>query len=639
MKEASQPESAHVLAGTQESFGWLLRRYRLAAGLTQEELAERAGVSVKGLSLLESGKRQTPYRHTVTVLARALSLTVGETATLEAAVVRVRTPASSDVAMAREEDLPPDAIPLTLLLAPPTPRSNLPVQPTSFIGRKREQAEVMALLGRAPLLTLTGSGGVGKTRLALAVAGDLVHQYPDGVWLVELAALAEPSLVPGEVAQVLGVREEAGRPLIATITDHIKEKHLLLVLDNCEHLVAACAALVSALLRACPRLRVLATSREALDVAGEHRYRVPSLPVPDLTHLPSPERLSDAAAVALFVVRAQERRADFALTAQNARAVASVCTRLDGMPLAIELAAARVGSLPVEAIAARLDDRFKLLTGGARDALPRQQTLRAALDWSYDLLSEREQHLLDRLSVRGIRTQPLQLSVIRSGSWLETKTRTNFTWSLCGSLRLACDSREERNRVRPAVRDLFQHRPSLLNLLAHIRYDLPAQGFIEPPGVGIRLYDTDEKRPHPVLDEAPHHSLDQAAPHPLPLVRGQHHQHLHLPCVAGVPRPLRTPHSHADDLPRLGLGDEEALLAPGRFTHPVQGACPVARGLFIREREQTPLGYEGAEGATGALDQHAGHGGGILLPRFTNSHCRLDSYWAPAGATMYGVFP
>jgi non-specific serine/threonine protein kinase len=293
-------------------------------------------------------------------------------------------------------DLPGEFPPL---LSPQAPHHNLPQVLTELIGREAEQGEVLALLAEARLVTLVGSGGVGKTRLALAVAAELVDQYPDGVWLVELASLAEPALVPAAVAQVLGVREEPGRSLTATQIDYLKEKHLLLVVDNCEQLIAACAALASALLRGCQRLHILTTSREALKVAGERHYRVPSLPVPDLAHLPAPERLADSAAVALFLARTREQRPEFALTAQNARAVAQVCSRLDGIPLAIELAAARVGSLSVEGIAARLDDRFHLLTGGTRDALPRQRTLRATLDWSYDLLGEAEQALLDRLSV------------------------------------------------------------------------------------------------------------------------------------------------------------------------------------------------------------------------------------------------
>jgi predicted ATPase/class 3 adenylate cyclase len=293
-------------------------------------------------------------------------------------------------------DLPGEFPPL---LSPAAPRHNLPLALTELIGREAEQGEVLALLAQARLVTLTGSGGVGKTRLSLAVAAELVDQYPDGVWLVELASLAEERLVAQSVLEAVGTREEPGRQLLATLTDHLKEKRLLLVLDNCEHLVGACATLVEAVLRRCPSVRVLATSREGLEVAGEHRYRVPSLSIPDLAHLPPPERLFEAMAVALFVARARERRPDFALTAQNVRAVAQVCTRLDGIPLAIELAAARMDSLGVEGIAARLDDRFHLLTGGPRSALPRQRTLRAALDWSYALLSDAERLLLDRLSV------------------------------------------------------------------------------------------------------------------------------------------------------------------------------------------------------------------------------------------------
>jgi non-specific serine/threonine protein kinase len=235
--------------------------------------------------------------------------------------------------------------------------------------------------------------------LALAVAGELVRAYPDGVWLVELASLADPALVARAVAQALELREVPGRPVLAVLADHLHERCPLLVLDNCEHLVGACAALAEALLRACPGLHILATSRETLEVPGEATYRVPTLAVPDLAHLPDLPQLAAYEAVALFLQRAHSRDASFTLHARNARAVASVCVRLDGMPLAIELAAARVSSLPAEAIAARLDDRFKLLTAGPRTAVPRQQTLRATLDWSYDLLSEPEQLLLHRLSV------------------------------------------------------------------------------------------------------------------------------------------------------------------------------------------------------------------------------------------------
>jgi predicted ATPase/transcriptional regulator with XRE-family HTH domain len=399
MEEASRPEASHPPERPQESFGWLLRRYRLAAGLTQEELADRAGLSVKGLSALEGGKRQTPYRHTVTLLATALGLTASETATLEAAVVRARAPASAGASVMRSENRAPGETVPQLVPIPPEPCSNLPAPLTSFIGREREQAEVVAVLGRARLVTLTGAGGCGKTRLALAVAGRAAAAYPEGVWLVELAALADPALLPQTVVLALGLQEQPGRSPLETLAGYLKHRCLLLVLDNCEHLVGACAELAVTLLQRCPQLRILATGREPLAAPGEALYRVPSLSVPDLAHLPSPDRLAQYEAVQLFVERAQARRTDFALNSRNAEAVAQVCVRLDGMPLAIELAAARIDMLPVQTIAARLDDRFRLLTGGPRTALPRHQTLRATLDWSHDLLSLPEQVLLRRLAV------------------------------------------------------------------------------------------------------------------------------------------------------------------------------------------------------------------------------------------------
>jgi non-specific serine/threonine protein kinase len=299
---------------------------------------------------------------------------------------------------------------------------NLPRQLTSFIGHERDIAEVKRLLGQTALLTLTGSGGCGKTRLAPQVAADLVEEFADGVWLVELAALADPALVPQAVASVLGVREEPGRPLEATLADGLRARSLLLVLDNCEHLLTACARLADDLLRSCPRLRMLASSREGLGIAGEQAYRVPSLSLPDpkewlmvdgqgsmADRRPHPHQLSTMGhqpsallqfeAVQLFAERARLSQASFAITASNALAVARICQRLDGIPLALELAAARVKALPLEKLHERLDDMFRLLTGGSRTALPRQQTLRALIDWSYHLLTAPEQALLCRLSV------------------------------------------------------------------------------------------------------------------------------------------------------------------------------------------------------------------------------------------------
>jgi predicted ATPase/class 3 adenylate cyclase len=298
-------------------------------------------------------------------------------------------------------DLPADFPPLRSLQGF---AHNLPVQLTSFIGREHEMADVKRLLTATRLLALTGVGGCGKTRLALQVAADLLDQYQSGVWLVELAALADPTIVPQTVASVLGVREEGSRPLMDTLVDFLRAKVVLLVLDNCEHLLTACAQLAATLLRSCPNLRILASSREGLGVAGEMTYRVPSLSLPDLQHPSSiptdlPATLMQYEAVRLFVERAVFAQPRFSLTGSNALVVAQVCQRLDGIPLAIELAAARVKVLSVDQIAQRLDDRFRLLTGGSRSALPRQQTLRATIDWSYNLLSDAERILLRRLSV------------------------------------------------------------------------------------------------------------------------------------------------------------------------------------------------------------------------------------------------
>ena len=270
---------------------------------------------------------------------------------------------------------------------------------TSFVGRERETAQVRRALAVTPLVTLTGAGGCGKTRLALEVAGELVRSYPDGAWLVELAPLSEAGLVPQAVAAALGVREQPGRTLTDTLVDTLRRKKALLLMDNCEHLVGAAARLVDALLGACPRLRVLATSREPLGVAGEVSRRVPPLSVPD-DDLPSAAGdLTRYEAPRLFVERARARLPDFELTPENARAVAEVCRRVDEIPLAIELATAWVTALAVEQVAERLEDSLGLLTGGARTATPRQQSLRGALDWSYGLLEEAERRMFGRLSV------------------------------------------------------------------------------------------------------------------------------------------------------------------------------------------------------------------------------------------------
>ena len=280
-----------------------------------------------------------------------------------------------------------------------SPANNLPLQLTSFIGREAEIAEVNRLLAGTHLLTLTGVGGCGKTRLALQVAGSLRAEYPDGVWMVELAPLSEPTLVPHAVASTLGVVEQPDRPLTEVLAGYLRSKALLLVLDNCEHLAPAPAQMAEALLRGCRDLRILATSREGLRMSGEVLYPVPALSVPRPDRVSSIEDLTRYEAVRLFVERAAAVRPIFKATAENAPAIARLCYQLDGIPLAIELAAARVKVLAVEQIAAKLDDRFGLLTGGSQTTVPRHQTLRAAMDWSYDLLSKQERALLRGLSV------------------------------------------------------------------------------------------------------------------------------------------------------------------------------------------------------------------------------------------------
>ncbi|MBK9051159.1 MAG: adenylate/guanylate cyclase domain-containing protein [Chloroflexi bacterium] len=278
---------------------------------------------------------------------------------------------------------------------------NLPTPLTSFIGREKEIIEVGRLLDRFRLITLTGPGGTGKTRLAIQVANEQLDSFADGIRFVELAPVADSSHLPQTVAAALGLREEPGQPLIKTLSDHLRHKTMLLVLDNCEHLVDAAANLVAHLLSKCPSLRILTSSREPLGLTGEHSYAVPTLSMPPSgsRHLPPLETLTQYEAVRLFIERAEAVFPEFTVTNNNAPAVAHICHRLDGIPLAIELAAARVRTLTVDQIAARLDDRFRLLKGNNQRAVPRQKTLRALIDWSYDLLSETEQILLRRLSV------------------------------------------------------------------------------------------------------------------------------------------------------------------------------------------------------------------------------------------------
>jgi predicted ATPase/DNA-binding XRE family transcriptional regulator len=367
------------------SFASLLRHHRLRAGLSQEALAERAGVSARAISDLERGARRAPYRETVHLLADALDLSAGDRTALEAAVDRRRGPLSGTD---------------TLLDAAPT----LPAAVTSLIGREQEIAVLREQLRQRDvrLVTLTGPPGIGKTRLAVAVAEGLRADHPDGVVFVGLAPITEPDLVAITVLQALGVVEVVGTPPAERLETVLREKQTLLVLDNFEQVVGA-APLVGDLLASCPGVRVLATSRVTLRLRGEHEVPVPPLTCPDLG--PGADDRLDAevvdafSAVALFVARAAAVNPGFVLTQDNAEAVVAICRRLDGLPLAIELAAARCKVLAPQALLSRLEHRLQLLKVGARDAPPRQQTLRAAIAWSHDLLSPGQQILFRRLGI------------------------------------------------------------------------------------------------------------------------------------------------------------------------------------------------------------------------------------------------
>ncbi len=360
-------------------FGALLRRHRLAAGLTQEELAERANLSRRGISDLERGARTHPYRETLKLLVAALGLEERERRALLAAARDGASPTRR---------------------AEPFALAPLPVSPNPLIGRTEEVATACALL-RDPairLLTLTGAGGSGKTRLAIATADRLRPAFLDGVVFVDLAPLADPALVPGAIAAALRVREQPDRALTDTLGDALGVRRLLLVLDNFEHLLPA-ATIARELLAAAPELKILATSRARLELAAEQELPVLPLAAPDPDRLPPLADLAELDAVRLFVTRARSLKPDFALTAENARIVAEICHRLDGLPLALELAAARVKVLPPQALAARLEHALPLLTGGTRDLPARQRTLRDTIAWSHDLLNEADRILFRRLAV------------------------------------------------------------------------------------------------------------------------------------------------------------------------------------------------------------------------------------------------
>ena len=293
----------------------------------------------------------------------------------------------------------PKSVPLNTKPVAKEISSNIPVPLTRFIGREKELKEITRLLSTSRLLTLTGPGGVGKTRLAIQTAHDSVKKFRNGVFWVGLVGLSDESLIPQEIAQSLGVREVWGEPWIETLKTYLKSKNVLLVIDNCEHVIKACAQYAEQLLVSCPQVKILATSIEGLGIFDETIWQVPSLPLPGAQGMLSLEELQEFASIELFDERASHAKSDFVLNEKNVKSVAQICQRLDGIPLAIELAAARIKMLSVEEIASRLDDRFSLLTAGSRTATPRHQTLRATIDWSHDLLIEPERVLFRRLAV------------------------------------------------------------------------------------------------------------------------------------------------------------------------------------------------------------------------------------------------
>lgn len=356
----------------------LLKTYRVRAGLSQQMLAERALISVQAVSALERGYRKVPYRNTLERIADALALPSEARAALELAARRAR---GSRIA---EQDV--------------VPPHNLPRQLTSFLGRDEVIDEVAQLVEAAALVSIVGTGGAGKTRLAIEAGARLLNRFPDGVWFVELAPLSDPSLVAHALASTLHVQESPHRPLLETLASYLARKRMLLIFDNCEHVIGQARSVIGSLLPESPTVSVIATSREALSISGERVYRIPPLAVPPRGLL-APEEAMKYGAVALFADRVRAADSRFSVTTENVEPVIEICRRLDGLPLALELAAARASVLSPSQIAERLDRVFEVLTGSGTGRLHRHQTMRAVIDWSYALLSSQARALFDRLAI------------------------------------------------------------------------------------------------------------------------------------------------------------------------------------------------------------------------------------------------
>jgi len=372
-------------AATAADLAVLLKKFRTKAGLSQQSLAERALISVQAVSALERGYRKAPYRATLARIADALALPDDARNALERAARPSRGPR---------------------IAGPP---HNLPRRLTSFLGREEVVAEIATLLASAPLVTIVGTGGAGKTRVAVEVGARVLDRFPHGVWFVDLAPLQDAALVPQALAGALRVTESFAKPLLETLIAYLTPKRLLIVLDNCEHVISRARAVAGSLLRECPDLALLATSREALNIAGERTYHIPSLAVPKQSR-PTLDEALNYGAVALFVDRVRAADSRFELTEENVRPVVEICRRLDGLPLALELAAARTSVFSPQEICDRLDRVFDVLTAGRQAVVPRHTTMQAAIDWSYDLLSSQARMLFNRLAI------------FRGGFTLETAT-------------------------------------------------------------------------------------------------------------------------------------------------------------------------------------------------------------------------
>lgn len=352
----------------------LLKKFRVQAALSQQTLAERADISVQAVSALERGFRKAPYRATLERIADALQLSEPERKALEEAARPSR--GARHVA----------------------PAHNLPRQLTSFLGRDAVVQQIVGLLEAVPLVSIVGTGGAGKTRAAVEVGTRLINRFPHGVWFVELGPLKDPALVPHAVARALRHQESFGKPMLQTLAAYLASKRLLIILDNCEHVITGARAVAGSLMSECPNVTLLATSREALSITGERTYQMPSLAVPRQSR-PLPDEAVKYGAVALFVDRVRAADSRFELTEDNLQPVVDVCRRLDGLPLALELAAARASVLSPHEICERLDRLFDVLSAGSQGSVPRHATMRAAIDWSYELLSAQARTLFDRLAI------------------------------------------------------------------------------------------------------------------------------------------------------------------------------------------------------------------------------------------------